>query len=114
MLTSLGVVRDSALDCEAAVVGQCQCECQGDATSLGALPPLGSQHWRRGVPWYLSGLRIWHCQCCGSGCSSGMGSIPGPRTFSCHRRDQNNNNNNNNNNDDDDDDDDAREDLKTL
>ena len=28
--------------------------------------------------WWRSRLRIWHCHCCGSGHSSGMGSIPGP------------------------------------
>ena len=27
-----------------------------------------------GVPWWLSGLRIWHCPCCGAGL------IPGPGT----------------------------------
>ena len=32
-----------------------------------------------GVPWWLSGLRIWHCHCCGSG------SIPGQGTSSCLR-----------------------------
>ena len=29
-----------------------------------------------GVPWWLSGLRIWHCPCCGSGYSCDIGSIP--------------------------------------
>ena len=30
------------------------------------------------VPWWLSGLRIWRCHCCGSG------SIPGSGTAMCH------------------------------
>ena len=30
-----------------------------------------------GVPWWLRGLRIWHCHYRGSG------SIPGPGTFTC-------------------------------
>ena len=30
-----------------------------------------------GVPWWLSGLRIWCCYCCGSGCCCGRDSIPG-------------------------------------
>ena len=30
-----------------------------------------------GVPWWLSGLRIWHCHCCGSGYCCGSGSVPG-------------------------------------
>ena len=29
------------------------------------------------VPWWLRGLRIWHCHCCGLGCC-GAGSIPAP------------------------------------
>ena len=29
------------------------------------------------VPWWLSGLRIWHCHCYGSSCCCGAGSIPG-------------------------------------
>ena len=29
-----------------------------------------------GVPWWLSGLRTWHCPCCGSGYSCDIGSIP--------------------------------------
>ena len=32
------------------------------------------RHPQRGVPWWLSGLRIWRCHCCGTG------SIPGSRT----------------------------------
>ena len=35
---------------------------------------------------WLSGLRIWHCHCCGSDYSCGMGLIPGPGTSPCHRR----------------------------
>ena len=30
-----------------------------------------------GIPWWLSGLRIWHCRC------HGKGSIPGPGTSVC-------------------------------
>ena len=33
-----------------------------------------------GVPWWLSGLGIWHCHCCGSG---GTGLIPGPEVSAC-------------------------------
>ena len=33
-----------------------------------------------GVPLWLSGLRIQHCHCCGSGHCCGTGSIPGPGT----------------------------------
>ena len=32
---------------------------------------------RTGVLWWLSGLRIWHCHCCGSGL------IPDPGSCSC-------------------------------
>ena len=28
-----------------------------------------------GVPWGLSGLRIWHCHCCSSGYNCGTGSV---------------------------------------
>ena len=35
------------------------------------------------VPWWLSGLRIWHCHCSGSGYCCDAGLIPGPRTFAC-------------------------------
>ena len=31
----------------------------------------------KGVPWWLSGWRIWCCY--------GTGLLPGPRTFTCHR-----------------------------
>ena len=35
----------------------------------------------------VSGLRIWHCQCSGSDCCCGAGSIPGLRTSTwCGRR----------------------------
>ena len=34
--------------------------------------------------WY-SRLRIQHCHYSGSGCSYGASSIPGLRTFTCHR-----------------------------
>ena len=30
------------------------------------------------IPWWHSGLRIWHCHCCGAGL------IPGPGTSTCH------------------------------
>ena len=30
-----------------------------------------------GVLWWLSGLRVWHCQYCGSGYSCGAGLTPG-------------------------------------
>ena len=32
-----------------------------------------------GVPWWLSGLRIWHCHCCGPGL------MPGPGPSPCHQ-----------------------------
>ena len=32
------------------------------------------KEWKKGVPWWLSGLRFWLCHCCG------MGSILGPGT----------------------------------
>ena len=38
-----------------------------------------------GVLWWVSGLKIWHCYCCGSGCCCGMGSIPGPGTSAWYR-----------------------------
>jgi len=38
-----------------------------------------------GVPWWLSRLRIWHCQCCGLGWSYGTGSTPCPGTSTCCR-----------------------------
>ena len=33
-----------------------------------------------GIPWWLSGLRIGHCYCCGLGHSCGVSSIPSPET----------------------------------
>ena len=36
-----------------------------------------------GLPWWLSGLRIWHCHCSCSGCCCDMGSISSPEIFSC-------------------------------
>ena len=36
-----------------------------------------------GVPWYLSGLRTWHCHCCGSGCCCGADLIPGMEISAC-------------------------------
>ena len=41
-----------------------------------------------GVPWWLSGLRIWHCHCCGLGCCCGTDSVPGPRTCAWHGHSQ--------------------------
>ena len=38
-----------------------------------------------GVPWWLSGLKMQHCHCCGSGQFCGAGSIPGPGTSACCR-----------------------------
>ena len=43
-----------------------------------------------GVLWWLSGLRIQRCHCCGSGYSCGTGSIPGPGTYTCLRHGQKN------------------------
>ena len=37
-----------------------------------------------GVPWWCSGLRIWHCHCSSSGCCYSMGSISGQGTSICH------------------------------
>lgn len=36
-----------------------------------------------GGPWWFRGLRIWWRHLYGSGYSSGVGSIPGLRTFIC-------------------------------
>ena len=41
-----------------------------------------------GVPWWLSRLRIWHCQCCGLGRCCGVGLIPIPGVSMCHRHGQ--------------------------
>ena len=38
-----------------------------------------------GFPLWISGLTIQCCQCSGSGCCCGMGSIPGVGTSTCHR-----------------------------
>ena len=48
----------------------------------GQLHSKGSAH---EIPWRLSGLRIWHCHRCGSGCCCASGSIPGCRTSASHR-----------------------------
>ena len=37
----------------------------------------------KGVPWWLSGLRTWRCQCCGSGHCHSVGSVPGLGTTEC-------------------------------
>ena len=37
---------------------------------------------KTGVACWLSRLRIWHFHCCG------LGSIPGPGTFVCHKHDE--------------------------
>ena len=39
---------------------------------------------KAGVPWWLRGLKTWHCHYCGSGYSWGTVSIPGPGTSTCH------------------------------
>ena len=41
-----------------------------------------------GVPWWLSGLRTWHCHCCSSGYCCDMGSVPGLGTSTCCRCNQ--------------------------
>ena len=41
-----------------------------------------------GVPWWTSGLRIWHCHCCSLDHCYGLGSIPSLGTFACHGRSQ--------------------------
>ena len=38
-----------------------------------------------GVPWWLSGLRTWHCPCSGLGHHCDVGLSPGPETFTCCR-----------------------------
>ena len=51
---------------------------------------LTVKHWIKsiyvlGVPWWLSGLKIQHCHCCGTGrYCGGVGSIPGLGTPVCH------------------------------
>ena len=42
-----------------------------------------------GFPQWLSGLRILHCHCCGSGHCYGVGLIPGPGTSTCCGHGQN-------------------------
>ena len=37
-----------------------------------------------GVPWWLSGLRIWHCHRYSSGRCCGVGSVSHPGTSACH------------------------------
>jgi len=37
------------------------------------------------VLWWLRGLRIQCCHCCGSGYCCGTGSVPGPGISACHR-----------------------------
>ena len=36
-----------------------------------------------GIPWWLSGFRIWLCHCCGSDHCCGVCLIPGPGTSAC-------------------------------
>ena len=38
----------------------------------------------QGVPWWLSGLRLWCCHCCSSGYYCGVGLSPCPGTSACH------------------------------
>ena len=55
------------------------------APSLEMVGELSLQHVKkcpRG-PWWLSGLRIQYCHCCGSGCCCDWSSIPGPGTSAC-------------------------------
>ena len=40
---------------------------------------------RRRAPWWLSGLRMWHCHCYGLGHCCGTGSVPGLDTSACHQ-----------------------------
>ncbi|WP_251884210.1 hypothetical protein, partial [Klebsiella pneumoniae] len=42
-----------------------------------------------GTPWWLSGVRIQPCHCCGSGYCHGTGSVPALGTSLCHRHSQN-------------------------
>ena len=39
----------------------------------------------KSIPWWPSGLRIWHCHCCGLGHCYGTSSIPGPGTSTFYR-----------------------------
>lgn len=36
-----------------------------------------------GVPLWLQRLRTWHCHCCDSGYSYGLGSVPSPGASTC-------------------------------
>ena len=44
------------------------------------------ENYTLGVPWWLSGLSLWYCHCCGSGHCSSVGLIPGPGTSTCRER----------------------------
>lgn len=37
-----------------------------------------------GVSFWLSGLKLYGCHCCSSGCCCGIGSVSGPVTSTCH------------------------------
>ena len=54
-----------------------------DTSSLTSVS-LGLRVNTLGVPRWLSGLRIWHCHCCGLGHCCGSGLIPGLETSACH------------------------------
>ena len=41
-----------------------------------------------GIPWWHSGLRIWHYQSCGMGDSCGAASVPGPGISTCYTHSQ--------------------------
>ena len=41
-----------------------------------------------GVPWWLSGIRTWCCNCSSSGHPCGTGAITGPGTSTCFERGQ--------------------------
>ena len=41
---------------------------------------------RQGVPWWGSGLRIWHCHSSGSSHYCGAGAVPAPRTPIGHKK----------------------------
>ena len=45
--------------------------------------PLSHKTWYLRSSLWLSGLRIWHCHCCGCGYSCGAGSTPGLGTSTC-------------------------------
>ena len=42
-----------------------------------------AQKFTVGVPWWYSGLRVWHCHCCGSGHCCGASSVFGLGTSAC-------------------------------